>query len=93
MMMNAAAMRKITEKARLDLGTQTIDHWIEDVAIPEMKERAELGFSNCEVTHFPPFLTMEISKRLCQYAGQILNKNGYDYSTNKEKTEIIFIYW
>ena len=58
MMMNAAAMRKITEKARLDVGTQTRDHWIEDVAIPEIKERAELGFSNCEVTHSPPFLTM-----------------------------------
>lgn len=93
MMMNAAAMREITETARLDLGTQTIDHWIENVAIPEMKEQAELGFSNCEVTDFPPFLTTEISKRLCQYAGKILNKNGYDYYTNKEKTKITFIYW
>lgn len=37
-MMNAAAMRKITEKARINLGTQTIDHWIEDVAIPEIKK-------------------------------------------------------
>lgn len=92
-MMNAAAMRKITEKARLDLGMQTIDHWVEDVAIPKMKARAELGFSNYTVSNFPTFRTKEINERLCQYAGKILNENGYDYSTNKEKTKITIIYW
>ena len=93
MMMNAAAMRKITEKARLDLGAQTIDHWIEDVAIPEMKERAELGFSNCQVTHFPSFANAEISKQLCQYAGEIFHENGYSYGTDREGTAITVIYW
>ena len=92
-MMNAAAMRKITEKARLDLGTQTIDHWIEDVAIPEIKERAELGFSNYTVSNFPTFRATETNERLCQYTGKILNENGYDYSTNKEKNKITVIYW
>ena len=92
-MMNAAAMRKITEKARLDLGIQTIDHWIEDVAIPKMKARAELGFSSYAVSNFPTFHTKEINEQLCQYTGKILNENGYDYSTNKEKTKITIIYW
>lgn len=93
MTMNAAAMHKVTETARWDLGIQTIEHWIEEVAVPEMKERAELGFSNCEVSYFPPFATAEISKRFCRYAGKILRTNGYDYSTNQEKTKITFIYW
>ena len=93
MMINAAAMRKITKKARLDLGTQTIDQWIEDVAIPEIKERAELGFSNCQVIHFPSFANAEISKRLCQYAGEIFHENGYSYRTDREGTIITVIYW
>ena len=92
-MINAAAMRKITEKARLDLGAQTIDHWIEDVAIPEMKERAELGFSNCPVTHFPSFAHVEISKQLCQYAGEIFRENGYSSRTDREGIIITIIYW
>lgn len=93
MLMNAAAMRKITEDARLDLGTQTIDQWMETYAIPEMKERAELGFSNYVVSNFPTFRATETNKQLCQYTGRILNENGYDYSTNKEKTKITMIYW
>ena len=92
-MMNAAAMRKITEKARLDLGTQTIDHWIEYEVIPEIKERAELGFSNCQVAHFPSFANAEISKQLCQYAGEIFHENGYSYGTDREGTAITVIYW
>lgn len=92
-MMNAAAMRKITETARLDLGTQVIDHWIETVVIPEMKERAELGLYNYVVNNYPTFRDTEINRQLCQYTGKILNENGYDYSTNKEKTKIAIIYW
>ena len=91
--MNAAAMRKIAENARLDLGRQVIDHWIETVAIPEMKERAELGLSHYVVNNFPTFRALETNKQLCQYTGKILNENGYDYSTNKEKTKIAIIYW
>lgn len=93
MMMNAAAMRKITEAARLDLGTQTIDHWIENVAIPEMKERAELGLSRYVVSNFPVFRDAKINKQLCQYTENILNENGYNYSTNEENTKITVIYW
>lgn len=92
-MMNAAAMRKITEKALLDLGIQIIDQWMETFIIPEMKERAELGFSNYTVNNFPTFRATEINERLCQHTGKILNENGYDYSTNKEKTKITVIYW
>lgn len=92
-MMNATAMRKITETARLDLGTQVIDHWIETTAIPGMKERAELGLSNYVVNNFPTFRDTEINKQLCQYTGKIFNENGYGYSTNKEKTKITIIYW
>ena len=93
MMMNAAAMREITETARLDLGTQTIDHWIESVAIPKMKERAELGLSHYVVSNFPTFRDTKINKQLCQYTGDILNENGYNYSTNEENTKITVIYW
>ena len=93
MMMNAAAMRKITEAARLDLGTQTIDHWIENVAIPEMKERAELGLSHYVVNNFPVFRDTKINKQLCRYTENILNENGYNYSTNEENTKITVIYW
>ena len=92
-MMNAAAMRKITEKALLDLGIQVIDQWMETFVIPEMKERAELGFSNYTVSNFPTFRATETNERLCQYTGKILNENGYDYSTNKEKNKITVIYW
>ncbi len=92
-MMNAAAMRKVTETARLDLGTQVIDHWIETVAIPEMKERAELGLSHYVINNFPTFRALETNKQLCKYAGKIFNENGYDYSTDKEKTKITTIYW
>lgn len=92
-MMNAIAMRKITEKARINLGTETIDHWINEVAYPEMKEQAELGFSNCQVSHFPPFSNAEISKQLCKYAGEIFHKNGYSYSTDREGTAITAVYW
>ena len=91
--MNATAMRKITEKALLDLGTQVIDQWMETFVIPEMKERAELGFSNYTISNFPTFRDTETNERLCQYTGKILNENGYDYSTNKEKTKITIIYW
>lgn len=93
MMMNAAAMRKITEKARINLGTETVDHWIEEVAFPEIKERAELGFSNCQVSEFPSFQNAEISKQLCRYAGDIFHENGYSYSTDREGTVITAVYW
>lgn len=95
-MMNAAAMHEKTENARktfLDFAFQSVDQWIDETAIPEMQKKAQRGIFCWVVKNFPTLRDDELSTQVCQYAGNLLDENGYRYDTDNEGTKITTIYW